>query len=101
VEDAVAEVVEEPDEAVVDVEADAVDVDAVDVDAVDVDAVDVEKEGRVELVEPEPEMDVVVATVVVVAEPLTASVMLGYAEYIRRAALIVKLGIRVFVVSFR
>lgn len=47
------------------------------------------------------EVDVEVVVAVAATEVLTASVMLGYPEYMRRAALSVKLGIRLPMVSFK
>ncbi len=69
-----------------------------------------ETRGLLEVVEIDVEDDTVLVTEVldkvvdlvdVVAELLGASVMLGYAEYIRRPALIVELALRSIMVSFR
>jgi hypothetical protein len=69
----------------------------------EVDAAGLEVDEDDVLIELGLEMDeeVVVVVVVVTTEELTASVMLGYAEYIKRAALMVKLGNRSFIISFR
>ncbi len=46
-------------------------------------------------------LDKVLDAVAAVTELVGASVMLGYAEYIRRPALIVELALRSMIVSFR
>lgn len=70
--------------------------------------VEVEADGATDPVEVGVETDTValdaeddVTVVVEVTEALPASVMLGYPEYIYRAALSVKLGIRLFIEPFR
>jgi hypothetical protein len=83
------------------VEADAAVFEAgADVDE-EVDAAGLEVDEDVVLIELGLEMDEEEVVVVVTTEELTASVMLGYAEYIKRAALMFKLGIRSFIISFR
>lgn len=83
------------------VEADAAVFEAgADVDE-EVDAAGLEVDEDVVLIELGLEMDEEEVVVVVTAEELTALLMLGYVEYIKRAALMFKLGIRSFIISFR